>query len=120
MSSYLNPRVLANGLNSLVQETTALWITPELPADYETALATYVGVHNLPILNGPKANAGGSGRRVTVEAIAGAPVLNDGVLGAWVLVNERGAGRLLAGADVNVPLDVLAGNQWALAAFDIT
>jgi hypothetical protein len=115
--SYLNPRVLDRGLESLVAEATRLIINPAQPADYAAADSAALGERIGASLVGPQNAA--SGRRVVVGPVTDGVVSVAGTAAFWALVDDDGE-RLLATAPLSNELAVSVGNAFTLTVFDIT
>lgn len=116
--SYLNDRVLDNGLSALPSEVNKLTICNAEPDTYTEANTTFkVGEKASPTVGSPAARGGG-GRKVTVSAITDGTVSATDTATHWALV-DTGNSRLLAAGALSASQAVTNGNTFTLAAFDI-
>lgn len=123
--SFLNDRVLDNGLTVLDTEANVLHICHTEPATFAQATSTYtVGNKALAAgdISAPSARSP-SGRKVTVAA------LSDGNITAtstgasddaqyWAVVDTVNS-RLLAAGALSAGQMVTSGNKFTLTSFDI-
>ncbi len=116
--SYLNDRVLDNGLQALTDEADRLDICSALPATYATATATFsLGNKLAPAISAPAARSP-SGRKVTVSAITDGLCTGDGAAAYWALVDTANS-RLLAAGPLDAPMAVTNGGPFTLTAFTV-
>lgn len=116
--SYLNDRVLDNGLSALTSEVNKLTVCSQEPATYTEANATYaLGAKTSPTVGSPGARTP-SGRKVTVSAITDGAVSATGTATHWAVVDTVNS-RLLAAGALAASQAVTNGNTFTLAAFDI-
>lgn len=116
--SYLNDRVLDNGLSALTSEANKLTICNAEPANYTEANATYaLGSKTSPTVGAPAARAP-SGRKVGVSAISDGVVGASGTATHWALVDTVNS-RLLAAGALTASQAVTNGNAFTLTGFDI-
>ena len=116
--SYLNDRVLDNGLTVLDTEATRLDICSTEPATYAEATTTY-SLGNKTSLNvgSPEARSP-SGRKVVVPQITDGSVTGTGTAAYWALT-DPGNSRLLAAGSLSSSQGVTNGNTFTLTSFDI-
>jgi hypothetical protein len=116
--SYLNDRVLDQGLQVLTDEADRLDICSAEPATFVTATSTFsLGNKLAPSISAPAARAP-SGREVTISAIADGLSTGDGDAAYWALVDTVNS-RLLAAGPLDTPITVMNGNPFTLTAFTV-
>ena len=127
MAGKCNPYVLDNGLVSLKNLATHLYICSQEPVDYASATTTYaLGNMNFgagSALTGPVdrgTNTGVApyaGRKVTTVAVTSGTVTGSGTATRWAIVDSVNS-RLLVDNDLAASQAVTAGNVWSVPAFD--
>ena len=119
--SYLNDRVLDNGLSVLDLEATHIHICSAEPTTFAQATSTYAlgakalgagGVFGAPAARTP------SGRRVSSTAITDGAVTANGTATHYAVVDSLN-GRLLAASSLASSQGVSSGNTFSLPSFDI-
>lgn len=119
--SYLNDRVLDNGLSALDTEASHIYICSSEPTTYAQASSTYaLGVKNFgagSAFGSPAARSGG-GRKVSSVAITDGSVTATGTAGFWAAVDATNS-RLLAAKALSSTQSVTSGNTFTLASFDV-
>ncbi|MFC3227347.1 hypothetical protein ACFOGJ_08910 [Marinibaculum pumilum] len=116
--SYINPRVLDEGLTVLDTEATRLDICDTEPSDYTEATDTYSLGNKTSLSIGSPADRSPSGRQVTVAQITDGTIDADGTA-AFYAISDTANSRLLAVGDLSSSQAVTTGNQFNLAAFNI-
>jgi len=116
--SYLNDRVLDNGLTILDTEANKLSICSQEPATYTEANATYaLGAKTSFSIGSPAARAP-SGRKVTTSPITDGAVSANGTASHYG-ITDTGNSRLLAASSLSSSQVVSNGNAFSIGAFDI-
>lgn len=116
--SYLNDRVLDNGLSALTAEANKLLICNAEPATYTEANSTFaLGNKASPTVSSPSARTP-TGRKVTVSAITDGTIATTGTASHWALVDTANT-RLLAAAALSTTQAVTSGNTFTLGTIDI-
>jgi len=119
--SYLNDRVLDNGLQVLDTEADKILICNAEPATFTAANATNaLGSKTFAAgaAFGSPAARSPSGRKVTSVAISDGTVSTTGTASHWAAVDTVNS-RLLAASSLSASQAVTAGNVFTLGAFDI-
>ncbi len=116
--SYLNDRVLDNGLAVLDTEATRLDICSQEPSTYAGATSTYTLGNKTSLSIGAPAARSPSGRKVTVAQITDGSVTGTGTASHWAITDTANS-RLLAAGALSASQAVTSGNTFTLAAFDI-
>jgi hypothetical protein len=118
----VQPRVLTNGLASLVAEADAIYITSSEAGSFAEAVTTFaLGFKNFGVGNiiGPPAPASPNGEKVTTAAVTDGVVTGTGTAAFWAIVDSVNL-RLGATGTISPPQVVTAGNKFTLPQFDIT
>jgi hypothetical protein len=119
--SYLNDRVLDNGLTVLDTEADKIFICSAEPATYTAATTTNAlgnKTFSAGAAFGSPAARSPSGRKVTSAAITDGSVTGTGTASHWAVVDSANS-RLLAAYSLAASQAVTSGNPFTLAAFDI-
>lgn len=121
--SYLNDRVLDNGLTVLDTEANRLDICHTEPTTYTQATSTYTLGNKTSLSIGAPAARTPSGRKVTVAAISDGTVTATSTGSSddaqfWAITDTANS-RLLAAGPLAAAQLVTSGNTFSLAAFDI-
>ena len=118
--SYLNDRVLDNGLTVLDTEATHVYICSAEPTTYTQAITTYaLGNKSGISIGAPAAATSPNGRKVTVAAITGGSVTATGTASHYAIVDTTNS-RLLAANALASSQSVTNGNTFSVGAFDVT
>lgn len=116
--SFLNDRVLDNGLSALTSEANKLTVCSAEPGTFTEANSTFaLGSKSSPTVGSPAARSP-SGRKVTVSAISDGAVSATGTASHWALVDTVNS-RLLAAGALSATQPVTSGNTFTLTSFDI-
>lgn len=92
--SFVNNKIYDDGLNTVVNDTTHLYICSQEPSTYTEAVSTYaLGVKSNPTISGPSDRTGG-GRVVTIAAITDGTCTEDGTATHYAVVDSTNS-RLL-------------------------
>lgn len=116
--SYLNDRVLDNGLTVLDTEANRLDICSAEPTTYAQATSTYTLGNKTSLSVGAPGDRSPSGRKVTVAAITDGTVTGTNTATHWA-ITDTGNSRLLAAGALSASQAVTSGNTFTLAAFDV-
>lgn len=119
--SYLNDRVLDNGLQVLDTEADKITVCSAEPATFTAANATNaLGSKSFSAgaAFGSPAARSPSGRKVTSTAISDGTVTGTGTASHWAVVDTVNS-RLLAASSLSASQAVTSGNVFTLGAFDI-
>lgn len=121
--SYLNDRVLDNGLSVLDTEADKIFICSAEPATYTAATTTNAlgnKTFSAGAAFGSPAARSPTGRKVTSTAITDGSVTGTGTSTAshWAVVDSANS-RLLAAYSLSATQAVTSGNPFTLPAFDI-
>ena len=118
MGKSVHNDVLDAALQYIEDNATELVICSAEPTTYTEAHTTYaLGDKAAPTFTGP-AEGDVSGRKTTVDAVAGATVDASGTASHVALTNIAGV-KLLYVTTISAPQAVVAGNTFNLAAWDI-
>jgi hypothetical protein len=114
--SYLNDRVLDNGLTVLDTEATTLHIC----SAEHTVFATLNSLGNKTLAAGDitLAARSPSGRKAVVAALSAGSVTGNGTATSYAIVDTANS-RLLAAGSLSASQAVTSGNTFSLASFDI-
>ncbi|WP_119305049.1 LamG-like jellyroll fold domain-containing protein [Dongia deserti] len=116
--SYLNDRVLDEGLEVLTNEVNRIDICSALPATYLAATSTFsLGNRLAPSISAPAARSP-SGREVTIAGFNDGLCTGDGDAAYWALVDTVNS-RLLAAGAFAAPFATYNGAPFRLGAFPI-
>lgn len=113
---YTHPDILDAPLDAIANAADLIVICSAEPASYAQALALSLG-SAVPSFTGPLSD-GGSGRKLTVDAVSGADVTADGDP-THVALLDTITERLLHVTEESTLQAVVSGNLWNLAAWDI-
>lgn len=92
--TFVNNKIYDDGLNTVVNDTTHLYICSQEPSTYTEAVSTYaLGVKATPTVTGPSDRTGG-GRVVTIAAITDGTCTEDGTATHYAVVDSTNS-RLL-------------------------
>lgn len=125
--AYLNDRVLDLGLNVLDTEATHIYICTALPATYAAAVGADNGTTQFGLANknfgagavfGSPADRAPNGRKVTTNPITDGSITTGGDAAFYAVVDAANS-RLLAAAELDEIMTLVAGNSFTLPAFDI-
>jgi len=115
---YLHPNVYDKGLEWLVANAARIDICSAEPATYAQAVTdANLSVGFDAVAVGAPA-AAGTGRKVTVSAVAEGTVTETATATHWAITD--GLGILIAAGALAAGQVFTDGNTWSLAAFDIT
>jgi hypothetical protein len=114
--TYLNDRILDNGLSALDTEATHVHILSAEPASWAN-VGTYTLGNATTSIPAPAARTP-SGRKVVVPAVTSGSVTGTGTAAYWAVVDTTNT-RLLAAAALSASQVVTSGNTFTLASFDI-
>ena len=118
MGKSVHDDVLDAALNEIANNCDELVICSQEPTTYAEAHTTYaLGDKPNPSFTGP-ANGDSSGRKLTVDAVAGADVDASGTAD-HVALTDTGNSKLLYVTTLSASQAVVAGNTFNLAAWDI-
>jgi hypothetical protein len=116
--SFLNDRVLDNGLQALTDEADRLDICSALPPTYLAATSTFsLGNRLAPTVSAPAARSP-SGREVTIAAFADGLGTADGTAAYWALVDTVNS-RLLAAGEMDEAFAITIGAPFSITDFTI-
>lgn len=116
--TYLDDRVLDQGLTILDTEANRLDICSQEPATYAEATSTYSLGRSTGLSIGSPVNRSPSGRRVVVASVIDGVVTSTGTATYWAIVDTVNS-RLLAAGLLDNPASVTSGNGFALDSFDV-
>lgn len=116
--TYLNDRVLDNGLVILDTEANRLHICSQEPTTYTEATSTYSLGNSATLSIGAPENRSPNGRRVVVASVGDGVVTSSGTANYWAIVDTVNS-RFLATGLLDDPAVVTAGNGFSITPFDI-
>lgn len=114
--ALLNNDIRDDGLNVLVNATTAIYVCSQEPTTRTEAVTTYALGSKDPISVGAPADSASGGREVTVPAFSDGTVSANGTATHYAIVDGT---RLLVVNTLTPNLTVSTGNPFALGSFTI-
>lgn len=115
--TYLNDRVLDEGLSALQAEGEQLHICSSEPATFAAVAGVSLGTSGSMSVGAP-ANASPNGRKVTVAAVTNGTVNADGTATHYAIVDNTNS-RLLVANTLDESQEVYDGNPFTTAAIDV-
>ncbi len=118
--TFISDNMLDAALNYMVTHGDRMDICSQEPANVTEATSTYSLGNKTGVSAGAPENGDSSGRKSTIEAVAGGTVTDEDLATHWGFSKMTATAELLVANSIASPQNVYTANPWSMGAVAVT